>query len=400
MTGRELDGRTIGVRGRRWRAVVDAHGTIRPADGSAPLAWHVAGDERWYSPGHEPTVRQKWYAGFPVCETRMRVGNGDVVQRIWCTADVGGITVVEFENETAMPMAVALTRDDLLTTHDVQGVEPQGIELPTGSTVFPLGHRATMRIGLAHVSPARGRLPGDVPDHQAVVRGWETACDVASRLGLPDHTVTATIARVRSDILLDVAVDDGRGTSVIEAVRLGQVDRDSIVGVVDAVQRRLRAERRSKVLTWDVPHLMATAARACVLLDDEVAAGDIAATWLKMADRDVAEPPVTMPAGPGAIAWAETLCAQGSPAGGTCTLFPWGMPRPWWGAPVEAHGLVGDPFRTVSFAVRWHGERPALLWEVGGDPGLVLDAGRADPSWHTVDASGETLLAAPAAGEA
>ena len=74
--------RVIGNRGGTWRGTVSEHGTLIPDDRGPELAWHVAGDDRWYSPASEPTLRQKWYAGFPVCETRIRVGNGDIVQRM------------------------------------------------------------------------------------------------------------------------------------------------------------------------------------------------------------------------------------------------------------------------------------------------------------------------------
>lgn len=326
-----------------------------------------------------------------MAETRMRVGGGDIVQRVYCVADLGGITVVEFENDTPLPVAIALTRGDLLTTREIPANPPQGINLPEGSVVLPLGHKATVRVGLAHVKPARGRLPDDVPGYQAVVRGWETACDVASRLTLPDHTVVATVARVRSEILLGTRRDDAHS----EAVRLGETSHDAVVDVVDAVQRRLKVEKRASTLAWDTPHVLATAARACVLLGDDVASGDIGAAWLRLVDRPVAVPPVEMPDGLAAIAWAETILAKGSPSGGICELFPWGIPETWWGASFDAHGLTADPHRTVSFAVRWHGDRPALLWEVSGAPGLVVTAGGADATWHTTEASGETLLVAP-----
>ena len=385
--------RQIGVRGGAWRAGVDANGTVIPADGSAPLGWHVAGDDRWYSPAGEPTVRQKWYAGYPVVETRMRVGQGDIVQRVYCVADAGGIAVVEFENETAMSVAVALTRSDLLTSRPVGDNPPMGIDLPAGSIVLPLGHKATMRVGLAHVAPHAGRLPDDAPGHQQVVRGWEGACDVASRITVPDHTVTAGIAAVRSNLLLG----EGTDGAAIELVRLGETHRDSILEVVEAVQKRLRAEKRAKVLSWDTPHLLATAARACVLLDDDTAAGDIGASWLRIADRPVEEPPAEMPVGLQSIAWAESLMATPSPAGGVCTVLPFGIPETWWGTSFETHNLIADPFRSLSFAVRWHGARPAILWETKGSAGLVLTGGAGNEGWHTVDASGEALLAAPVA---
>jgi hypothetical protein len=386
--------RVIGNRGASWRATVTDVGTIIPADGSAEIAWHVAGDDRWYSPANEPTLRQKWYAGFPVCETRIRVGNGDVVQRIYSVADLGGMTVIEFENESTLPIAVAVTRSDLFTTRAPADNPPVGIDLPASSIVIPIGHKSTARVALAHSNPTSGRLPDDTPNHQQVVRGWEAACDVASRITMPDHSVVAGIARVRSDLLLGVGVTED---AAIELVRLAETHRDSIVEVVEAVQRRVKAEKRSRVLRWDTPHLMASAARACVLLDDDIAAGDIGSTWLRMADRDVQEIPIEIPSGVQAIAWAESLLAQASASGGQCVLLPHGIPETWWGSAFEAHGLIADPYRTISFAVRWHGPRPAVLWEVDGPAGLVLSAGKTDSEWHTTDASGDALLAAPVA---
>lgn len=390
-------GRVVGVRGGAWRATVDATGTVVPHDGSAPLAWHVAGDDRWYSPDAESTVRQKWYGGYPVAETRMRVGQGDIVQRVYCVADHGGITVVEFENETPMSVVVALTRSDLLTSRDAPGTEPQGIDLPAGSIALPLGHKATMRVGVAHVTTGNGRLPDDLPTHQQVVRGWESACDTASRIVMEDHAVVAGIARVRSDLLL-AAEESGRNEpgASIELVRMGETHRDSIVCVVDDVQARLRTEKKSRLLRWDTPHLMVTGARACVLLGDERAAGDIDAAWSRLADLEIEPPPVAIPDGVSAVAWVESLMVHGSPLGSSCAMFPWGIPETWWGSSFEGHGLVASAHHRVSCAVRWHGERPALLWEIAGPAGLTLSGGRADADWSTTDATGETLLAAPA----
>ena len=48
---------------------------------------------------------------------------------------------------------------------------------------------------------------------------------------------------------------------------------------------------------------------------------------------------------------------------------------------------------TLSFAVRWHGARPALLWDAPA--GTELRAPALDPAWSTRDPAGETLLAEP-----
>jgi hypothetical protein len=72
-------------------------------------------------------------------------------------------------------------------------------------------------------------------------------------------------------------------------------------------------------------------------------------------------------------------------------------PDRWLGAGVEVHGLR-TTIGVVSFAVRWHGERPALLWEVEphDDLGPVrLTAPGLDPGWSSTDLRGDALLAAP-----
>ncbi len=72
-------------------------------------------------------------------------------------------------------------------------------------------------------------------------------------------------------------------------------------------------------------------------------------------------------------------------------LFPV-RPEGWDRSGVEVHD-VPTRWGCVSAAVRWHGERPALLWSVDDPrPGLVLRASALDPAWAATDTTGETLL--------
>jgi hypothetical protein len=80
------------------------------------------------------------------------------------------------------------------------------------------------------------------------------------------------------------------------------------------------------------------------------------------------------------------------------------VPDAWLGQSIEAHD-VPTSYGAFSFALRWHGERPALLWELRPhqDPAIVKALGtlggfavRApglDPAWTSTEQSGETLLA-------
>jgi hypothetical protein len=108
---------------------------------------------------------------------------------------------------------------------------------------------------------------------------------------------------------------------------------------------------------------------------------------------------------------------DGTPAAPTVRLLP-RFPTAWLGGEVEVVGLpvaARDRGARVSFAIRWHGHRPALLWEVTGPgghqspaPPLRLTCPGLDPDWSSDTPTGETLLAgtpdrlppAPAPGEA
>ena len=71
------------------------------------------------------------------------------------------------------------------------------------------------------------------------------------------------------------------------------------------------------------------------------------------------------------------------------------VPPEWLGQGWEAHDLPTASGR-FSYAVRWHGDRPALLWELepwpGGRP-VRISAPGLDPTWSTTDAKGDALLA-------
>jgi hypothetical protein len=68
------------------------------------------------------------------------------------------------------------------------------------------------------------------------------------------------------------------------------------------------------------------------------------------------------------------------------------LPREWRGRGVEVHDAPTLAGR-VSYAVRWHGARPALLWEC--EQPTRLTAPGLDPGWSTTEQRGEALLAAP-----
>jgi len=84
------------------------------------------------------------------------------------------------------------------------------------------------------------------------------------------------------------------------------------------------------------------------------------------------------------------------PALALCSL----LPGSWLGHGFEVHDApthVGS----MSYAVRWHGARPALLWELTPHDDIEtvrLTAPGLDPTWSTVERAGEALLSTPERG--
>jgi hypothetical protein len=77
------------------------------------------------------------------------------------------------------------------------------------------------------------------------------------------------------------------------------------------------------------------------------------------------------------------------------------VPDAWFGQGWEVHDLPTGEGR-LSYAIRWHGERPALLWELepsSGRRAARLTVPSLDPAWSTTERRGEALLAPVAVPE-
>jgi hypothetical protein len=366
-----------GVLGRPWRADVTAWGAVVPQDGSPALDWHVAADDRWHTPEREVAVRQRRLLGAPVAETRARIPGGDAVHRVWTVADDGGCTLVEVTNDSPLPIAVAFTRRDVLTSRPPAHVPIEGIDLPAATTVVvPIGHRTSVTIGLAHDGRGAGTLAAGLPTADATARGWVALTERASRLVLPDPADVERVVASRCDLLLAGPPDDPVGylLGVGELVRMGEVD--DLTGVVPDVAASVESIARS-----DGPDVAAALDAAALVL---ARAGESRALrdlgGIRAGIREESRPD-TIPAQIGEV---ERRLARGS------VLLPEGIPAAWRGTDFEAHGLVAGPATTLSFAVRWHGANPAVLWQVDGAP-VELTAPAVDPTWRTTALSGEAL---------
>jgi hypothetical protein len=375
---------TTGVLGGTFRADVTTAGTVVPWDGSSPLAWHVAADDRWHSPADEVAVRQQRIAGAPVFETRLRIPGGDAVQRVWSVADGGGRTLVEVANDSPLPIAVAFTRRDLLTARPPTDVPIEGIELPAATVVLPLGHRSSVTVALDHVRPAAGALPAGSPTAEATARGWVARAEAASRVVLPDERAAEQLVAARAEILLGGApalAEDPAGLvlATYETFRLAELRDAALEDAIAEVAAAVHAlSRRSG---WDVDAALAAAARLLVGAGEQLAARDIARIRAGRALQEIA--PLEADGVRTVAAIERRLAADG-------VLLPGGIPEAWLGQGFEAHGIPIGAASSLSYAVRWHGEHAAILWDVEGEP-LTLTAPAVDPTWRTDAASGDGL---------
>jgi hypothetical protein len=379
---------TTGVTGRPWRASITERGAIEPWDDVAALNWFVAADDRWHVAAEETSVRQRRVEGTAVTETRLRVPSGDVVQRIFSVADAGGLTIVEFENESPMAVAVAFDRRDVLTDRPIADVPIEGIDLPDGAFVMPLGHQATARVALVHGPQRSGPIPTGVATMTQVVRGWLSLIERASRFVLPDGERGSVLAEAvtaeRCEIALGAiprAADDPAGfaLALCELVRMGEPPDHWMPELVDAV------EALGPVAGWDADAALEAAGRVLAVAGEPRARRDLDRI---LARRSPTPPPDDPPEGVRSVAWLESRLARAG------ALLPGGLPGDWLGQSVDVYGVPTAPGSSVSYAIRWHGERPAVLWEQIGDP-VDLSAPVAAPEWRSAEVKGEALWPPP-----
>jgi hypothetical protein len=390
-------GLTVGVLGGPWRGRVTPWGAVVPADGSATLDWWIAAEDRWHTPAREPSVRQRAVEGVPVVETAVRVPGGDVVHTVYAVADGGGLTVIELENRSPAGVAVALSRRDLVTSRPPASVPVEGVDAPTDALVVPIGHHASARVALAHHGRGSSARLSELPPPSAVVRGWIAQAGRGAELRLPESAPAVALTALRCALLLDGPPPPDSGAAHLVAVaELGRLGApvepwlDDAVMVAELVGRRAR---RSPRLEWQDDAGLAAAREVLERSGHPRGAADVVALRRRL---PVPEPtPLDPPAGVLGLAWAERRVLVADAKAGTATvdLFPAPFPPSWAGQPVEAFGVPvgGDPSVTIGVAVRWHGERPAVLWEVGG-PAVALKSSGLDPAWSSAAERGEALL--------
>ncbi|HZJ27795.1 MAG TPA: hypothetical protein VFF40_12420 [Acidimicrobiia bacterium] len=370
----------IGALGTGRLARIDARGRLGFDGSSVQLGWWIGAEDRWHRSEDEVAVRQRRIEAAPAYETAMRIPSGDAVARVWAIGAPGEPVIVEIENQSPAPMVAALVLHPMASGGDVgaddavrldRGTElvlhrparvsvraadpvalvgaleagaPSGGSGPYLALLQPVAHRTVMRAAVFLNPRARSDLDlASVPDADAAGGGWRAVASAAMQIVVADPARQEVIDRARVDTLLRA------GTADVDGDVFGALEDWGFDDEARTVWRRLswRARRRARHRAAPDPTTAAGVLRAA---RDSV-----------IIERDDA----------------------------TVELVPAPPPA---GAAVEVHDA---PLRTgsVSFALRWHGDRPALLWDVRAPTPRRLVAPSLDPAWSTDQPSGEALLA-------
>jgi hypothetical protein len=377
----------VGVLGGSRTASVDEHGTITTERALWSVEWWIGAEDRWHLAPQEAAVRQTLVDGMPVARTAMRVPGGDALHEVFgATPDA---VVVDVENASPAPFVAAfVVRGASSVALDDATVLVDGVPALTAlrppsrwagasdgtlaavvtngdaadgsmpvlrdraarldvALLYPVAHRTRVRLGVALARQDAPGLTGldltAVPGPEVVARGWRAQLERGMRVVLPEPALQAQVDTDRAQLLL--------------ASQAWRADGDVVAALED----------------WGFD-------------------GEAAAAWYRLglvarrrARRRGGVSDAHTPAGR-LLALRRHLIGEHD---ARITLLPV-LPPEWRGRPLdvrEAPTRLGP----VSYSVRWHGDRAALLWEL--PPGAHAQVPALDPNWSTGAARGETLLA-------
>ncbi|HEY8215716.1 MAG TPA: hypothetical protein VIH82_01190 [Acidimicrobiia bacterium] len=389
-------------------AAVDAVGVVA-ADGLGwELDWRIGADDRWRMPQRETAVRQSLVRSAPVVRTAMRVPGGDAVADVYGAAEGGGLVVVEVTNDSPAPFVVAFVvraARSVMVSESVVVVDRRpGLVLSRvpsrwsvtrgGSTdievcggaaregafpatrdragrveaafLLPVPHRASIRAGIVPAGTTGPVDLGHLPSADEAARGWAAQLRRGMRVEVPDGRVSEALAAARAQTLLEAQQPRPPGLAIAALEDWG-FDQES----TDAWQRTGARERRvARHRPARPPH----AHELDTLLDRARTPGGVSRVAAEL------------------LRCARALLVWES--GGDELVLLSELPTSWQGRDVDVQDA---PTRAgpVSFAVRWHGDRPALLW--AAPPGVHVRAPGLDAEWSTDVHEGEALLAGSAA---
>ncbi len=439
-------------------AYVDERGLISWDGGRWSLDWWVRTEEGWRYPSRTRSVRQE-IGAVPVVQTSFAVPGGSLVALVYAVqGQKGPGLVIAYENQSGTAIALALAlrpidNDGLGIAETVKvydgtiavdgvkvlradrtpaasvaatdfaalaaGVERANVETSTDATSPDGRAQAALIFPMPHSSRLQVLLGADlalstVPSLEAVSKGWTAHLDqffsvevegddIGERLATQTRRLATSIRKGRvvrprnavedwtlvEDLTVAESLLAAGDTNVAAELVMASLDSDRLLALTN---REREAAFNSFTRLWQFsrrPELL-EATEESLDVPLEVLAG--------------ATPP---PAGSDSKAWPvvaarETAALQNvfvSVAGGELHLLG-GFDIAWRGRTIDVRN-ARTPFGRISYSLRWHGERPALLWELepfgpetnDANPSFVVRVPELDDSWSSTERAGEALLA-------
>lgn len=321
---------------------------------------------------------------------------------------------------------------------DAGAVELQVVSRSGGAqaaAVLPLPHTATTRVLVELAGPVRPTAA--VPTVDDVQRGWQRHLEAGASIsvsdtdaeermvvatrslltGRPGHrylpaTITALAELGFGDearrLMVDLdRIDEGPEllAAVARWVQLGdvraQLDRlDAIIGPVARAAHETTFVERLTGPAW-MPDALDALATGLDLIDQPDVGENVRSLTVVEAMPRPDETlfkrssPLAALAGPDVSA-RTVLAARAavlSDRAGAVDLLP-AIPVSWRGRAIDGLRLPIEQ-GSISFGLRWHGPRPAVLWEIDAEAPVRVTASAIDPDFSATDAKGETLLNDP-----
>ena len=208
------------------------------------INWAVGADDRWHFAENETSVRRAQGDENTSVEIRMRVPGGDIVQRTdVIPVGIDSAVLLEFENETPVPVAIAIKAINFKTLEingsKVSGEfgqvisaskpialfcvsdDPQKLnetiqnglaeppakrqKLESGDSaaiIFPLPHATSLRLLISQDGVPELPDPKVSPSFSEISNGWRNHLDAGMQIALPDKQILNAVDSSKKHLLI------------------------------------------------------------------------------------------------------------------------------------------------------------------------------------------------------
>lgn len=329
--------------------------------------------------------------------------------QLWIRAErqAGGVVAVADAAATDVWLAVQ-------HNPGTEVVSVSGEQLAAG-LVVPLPHHQKVKFQIA----VEGEVPTRLVTPAEVAAGWRAVTADALSIDVADSELGVAWRRILVDLIVQAGSDDLRvageaapfldiagldreadraRAALIAASEQGLLsDAEAVVALRALASRELRIGKDSG-LRQLVDVLVMAASRSLDAQTVNLVAWALAAKAPRTAEDvrglvDALNPnsryQCVSPAAVAATDVLKTVLCESQCK--RIDLLP-KMPPDWFGRPADVRGFA-TLWGRISFSLRWHGRKPALLWErTGSDDTVELRCSAIDPSWSTFERQGEALL--------